>query len=586
MPFGAAGTVVKGTGTTCNVPVPAGVAAGKLVKIIIYLQVADAVTSTDFVQKYDISTSPTTRGGFRVLWKRATANDSGTYTVNWTNSSLFEAWAVVHSGIHSNGDPFETANNSQSTSNTATTIGTGAITNAFTCDVCCVYSNHATNAGAWTPDASQTERFEDGANPPGHLMMSSQDSIAPSSPASKVATLTGTTGNSLPKGLIYGLRTESVPTAPKVLGYAELTTGDVSWTYLSTSDSRTSQEIRINGGTPISLGAGDSTYHITGLTNETVYTVEVRGINVVGTGPWSVIKRIITGSSIGGVNRRYFTAVQSWTPPAGVTSVKRLIVGGAGAGGTHPTGATTGGGGAGAGGVDEDLAESVTPGVPIDVVGGLGGIGQVLVGATWQGNNGELSKFGSTICDGGGGGGTNVASSDADGVAGGSGGGAGGTGGGGASTIGGAATGNGLGNAGGNGFNTAINGNTRAGGGGGGAAAAGTNGSSQNGGEGGDGYLYDTSVFGTLIGASNRVAAGGGGGRNNSSGGTVGVGGLGGGANGAFNNAPASAGTDLTGSGGGGGGNDPNSGRGSDGFVVLVWEDPAEQTSYWGIKAA
>lgn len=584
MPFGAAGTVVKGTGTTCDVPVPSGVAAGTLVKIIIYLQVADAVTSDDFVQKYDISTSPTTRGGFRVLWKRATASDAGTYTVNWTNSSLFEAWAVVHNGIHSNGDPFETANSSQASSSTATTIGTNPITNTFPCDVCCVYSNHATNAGGWTPEASQTERFDDGANPPGHLMMSSTDSVSPGTQGTKVATLVGTTGGSFPKAMIYGLRTATAPEAPTITGNATASHDaiDATWTYSATSDSVASVEVRINGGTPIALGAVTS-YQFTGLSPETIYTIEVRGINSVGTGPWSNAKIVLTGSTVSGVTRRYFCSDSSWTPPAGVTSVKRLIIGGGGSGGS---GGNSGGGG-GAGGVDEDSAEVVTPGTPIAITVGEGGL--AVAGSSGQGNPGGSSSFGSTSVDGGGYGGA-AAGSVVNGGPGASGGGGGGTGGGGASALGGTASGNGTGNNGGNGFVTTTNGHTRAGGGGGGASSVGTAASSQNGGEGGEGLDFSAD-YGTLFGDSGKVAAGGGGGRNNTSGnGTVGLGGVvGNGGDGGFSNTVAESAPHTTGSGGGGGGLGQPSGAGGDGIVVLIFEEAGEepeQQAYWGLLAS
>lgn len=598
MTFRSAGAGVRGTGTSAAIPVPAGVAANDIVVIQLYVQSADAIASFNFAAlgftvKTDTGTlNAVARGRLITAWKRLTGADAGTYTVTWTTSALYTGFAEAHLGINQGIDPWDAVASIIGGSTTTVSFA-HTLTTSKLGDLIVVATSHATNGGDFTPAPSgMTESYDSFASfGVGNMGAYYQDAVAPGA-QSKTTTTTGTTGSTYVRGFIGLLKDATVPEEPiDVRGYAELTTGDVSWNYPDTSDPRTSQEIRLNGGTPITLGAADSTYHITGLTNETVYEVEIRGINSFGAGPWSFIKRIITGSSVGGVNRLYFTAVQTWTPPAGVTSVKRLIVGGGGAGCGPVPGVSNAGGGGGAGGVDEDLADPVTPGVPIDVIGGHGGFGVTAI-APQKGVNGELSRFGSTICDGGGGGGCGSTSYIADGVDGGSGGGGGGTGGGGTSTFPGDPTGNGLGNVGGAGFNTTTNANTRSGGGGGGAASAGTAGGGANGGEGGDGYLYDTAVFGTLIGVSGRVAAGGGGGRNNTTGGTVGIGGAGGGGNGLFIGQTGGNATDLTGSGSGGGGDNLASRhyrRASDGFVVLVWEDPEEETtqkSYWGILVA
>lgn len=50
----------------------------------------------------------------------------------------------------------------------------------------------------------------------------------------------------------------------------------------------TTQEVRVNGGAPITIGTVDD-HLFTGLTNGTSYTIEVRGKNRGGTSPWSSV---------------------------------------------------------------------------------------------------------------------------------------------------------------------------------------------------------------------------------------------------------------------------------------------------------
>jgi hypothetical protein len=117
-----------------------------------------------------------------------------------------------------------------------------------------------------------------------------------------------------------------------------------------------------------------------------------------------------------------FTSSQSWTVPAGVTSVEVLTVGGGGSGGS--IGTLEGGGGGGAGGYVHTTL-SVTPGAVIPIVVGAGGAAS---GLNVQGADGVSSSFNSTaIAYGGGGGGGDVATVvSGGGLGGGGGGGSGG----------------------------------------------------------------------------------------------------------------------------------------------------------------
>ena len=254
----------------------------------------------------------------------------------------------------------------------------------------------------------------------------------------------------------------------------------------------------------------------------------------------------------------------TWSVPAGVNSVRVLVVAGGGGGGGYLTS-----GGGGAGGVLHEVGFAVTPGATLNISVGKGGATGTNAwnqpGNYNNGANGDDSVFGSLTAVGGGGGGGGGTNSQIGnpGSAGGSGGGGGrcwvtcNTG----STAnsnkhaGGAGTA-GQGNAGGHAW-------FMSGAGGGGAGAAGADDIYGFAGNGGDGVSVDISGSATYYGG------GGGGGTENTT--TRATGGLGGGglgaATGNINGADGTAGT----GGGGGGVRDGNGGNGGSGVVIVRW---------------
>jgi hypothetical protein len=249
--------------------------------------------------------------------------------------------------------------------------------------------------------------------------------------------------------------------------------------------------------------------------------------------------------------------VRNWTVPAGVTSVKVLVVAGGGGGGSSNSIRTGGAGGGGGVAVAPNYA--VTPGANVVVITGAGGFGA----NCGNGNKGGNSTFGSIGTYGGGGGSGCVA---AEGI--------GGSGGGGHFRAGGRsniysvpAGVTGYGNAGGA---AGTDYNTGGGGGGGGATQAGSPGTGAGadgtGGNGGEGIVNSFRTDSPIVYGS------GGGGQGYS---IQGVGGT---------NAGKGCGTDASGSGGahgtnetggGGGGGWMNctqgqsAGRGGSGIVVV-----------------
>jgi hypothetical protein len=239
-----------------------------------------------------------------------------------------------------------------------------------------------------------------------------------------------------------------------------------------------------------------------------------------------------------------------WTVPAGVTSVRALIVAGGGGGGSDN------GGGGGGGGVIANSSVTVTPGASMNIVVGAGGAGAV--NASSVASNGGNSSFASLVARGGGGGGS------IDNTAGADGGSAGGR----------AANRNQIAESaivttspaqGNNGGGKTAGG--FGGGGGGGATSAGSSGGSNIGGNGGDGLNSDIDEnFQEL-----RTYGGGGGGGGDSN--TPGSGGNGGGGAGSWRgDAAPTAGEDGYGGGGGGAGGSIAGGlgaRGGSGVVIL-----------------
>jgi MSHA biogenesis protein MshQ len=265
-----------------------------------------------------------------------------------------------------------------------------------------------------------------------------------------------------------------------------------------------------------------------------------------------------TTTDVGGDVVHTFTSDGTFTPPAGVTSVRYLVVGGGGGGGAWR------GGGGGAGGYLAASGFAVTALTPYNIV--VGGSGAGAPGGTdnSRGSNGGNSSFDSITALGGGGGGIGENTNNGGGD-GGSGGGEGGAG------IGGAqGPGSGTGGQGNNG-GAAFNNNAaapRAGGGGGGAGAVGQAATNGQGGNGGTGVSDDITGTGTFY-------AGGGGGASNSGGDGTGGNGGGGAGNTNGNGQDGIANTGGGGGGAGGGFQSTNSGgAGGSGIVVIRYIPP------------
>lgn len=267
-----------------------------------------------------------------------------------------------------------------------------------------------------------------------------------------------------------------------------------------------------------------------GLAPFTTYFVRAFASNAMFTGYGAELEVSTNNSLVFNVTGSY-----TWTVPNDVTEIEVLVVGGGGASGASSgqTGGHYNGGGGGAGGVIHETAFSVTPGTPMSIIVGAGGLGVVL----GNGFSGSHSAFGELIAFGGGGGGEY----GQDGLPGGSGGGGGRDGG-----VGGLGT-PGQGNDGGS--------EDSGGGGGAGEPASGI--------DGGHGVLI------AILDPPTYYGGGGGGTGASSIGGNGGLGGGGDGRNSLDYPGDGEDGEPNTGGGGGGAGVGYRSGDGGSGIVII-----------------
>lgn len=125
--WGAAGlSSGGGSGTTCNCPVPSGVAANHIVTVPLYVEVAQAVTPpSGFAEAPD---SPVIITGsqahyLHVFWKRATGSDSGNYTFTIASGLAWRLGiAARFTGCVTTGNPWDvTVSASKNTTTDAVT---------------------------------------------------------------------------------------------------------------------------------------------------------------------------------------------------------------------------------------------------------------------------------------------------------------------------------------------------------------------------------------------------------------------------------------------------------------------------------
>jgi len=304
------------------------------------------------------------------------------------------------------------------------------------------------------------------------------------------------------------------------------------------------------------------------LINRAANSLAQTDLSLVGSPSWQDVSGVAVSGpyTIATFPRSYINSVGGWRAPAGVRSVRYLVVAGGGAGGA--AGGNDGSGGGGAGGVLAGTFSLSASSYSVTV--GAGGASSSSSAsshnpANFNGGNSTISGASlTTITSIGGGSGSSESSITRTASNGGSGGGAGGHSG---------TRGTGTAGQGNNGGSATLPGD----GGGGGAGAPGGNGNSANGGTparaGGIGILND------ITGTNTYYGGGGGASGDARNGSTGGAGGLGGGGNGAAatsGSAPTNGEPNTGGGGGGAAGTIPvgsvkATGAGGSGIIILRW---------------
>lgn len=161
---GVAGATLAGaSGTTAAVAVPAGVTAGQIILVDLYLEASRAVTAPAGFTEIG-TVAATTKTWHHRFWKRATAADSGTYDFTWTTATFRRAVAVRYPGCIATGTPYDVgtgapvnaARSAAGTASPAVALTTQGV------DRLVVHSATSFAAGTWTQQTGFTERYDSG----------------------------------------------------------------------------------------------------------------------------------------------------------------------------------------------------------------------------------------------------------------------------------------------------------------------------------------------------------------------------------------------------------------------------------------
>ncbi len=515
-PFVVNGTFTPGTGKIEYSGTGTSIANTTYYNLKVSGSVTGSTTAT-VTNNLEVTGTLTPSAGTITLNNGSSLTNSGTLTFyNLTTASSATVTANVSysvAGTLTNGTSATlTSNTGTQTFNNGSTISNGGTQLTF---------NNLTIASSATVTANTSYTVS------GTLTVSSSATLAPTS---GTITLTGT-------GTPLSVSGTFNPSSTNVVQYTGSTANITATTYkslilggtgtytLSNSNWRLDGDLTITSGATITKGTGTITFGnsantvtLTGnATNSDLGTVVIGDAShakVVNLGSSVKLTSVnitsgatlslngsntltITANNVSYSQTDTYTSSNTWTAPAGVTSVDVETWGGGGGGGSWDSYNGIGGPGGGGGAYSKQTGISVTPGNGYTVT--VGGGGTAGIGSDVSGGNGGDSWFsttGTVLAKGGGGGYYSGYYSN--------------------STAGGAA-GSGVGTtkySGGNGYATSFSDGYGGAGGGAGDSANGSNANFQNGGAGGSaggGNGGNSALSGTCT-AGSTIGGGGGGG--------------------------------------------------------------------------
>lgn len=283
--YEASGAELAGaTRTTSAVPVPAGVASGKIVLVHLYTEITSAITATGFTE-ITFSPTPQTTAPHsitrqRVFWKRATGADTGTYSFTHA-SSYTSGGATLYSGVIGSGTPVEVLASAQRSSNGTVTPTVTGITGGA--DRLLVYGATNFYEATWTAPSGFTKVLD---NPTDETMVAVKGQAA----AGSTGPLTSSSSSSgeqtvtlialIPASVTVDTTAPSVPTGVNATATGD-TTATISWNP-STDDIGVTGYTVYRGGVSIASGVTSTSYSDSGLTGSTAYSWTVSAQDAAG----------------------------------------------------------------------------------------------------------------------------------------------------------------------------------------------------------------------------------------------------------------------------------------------------------------
>lgn len=152
--------------TSANVPVPPSVGSNSIILVHLEIEAASSLVVNRPAGFVELTPAPATTGNItsqRLFWKRASANDSGTYNFTWSGSYWRCAVASRYEGCITTGTPFDTGTGAPvSATSSGTSVGSTPNVSLTTTvnDCLVVWIGACYNEGAWTPPTNWTERFD------------------------------------------------------------------------------------------------------------------------------------------------------------------------------------------------------------------------------------------------------------------------------------------------------------------------------------------------------------------------------------------------------------------------------------------
>lgn len=163
--FGSVGTYLQGSVASADIAVPAGVTAGDVIVIPIFINGATTLTglASGFAEApgspiQNVSGEP---HGLHVVWKRATGADTGVYSFPMSATDFMSSGALRYTSVVGTGSPWDVTTSGNGNDTSSTTTPPVSVTTTGL-DRLLLFAGTNWSGGGWTPPAGFTERIDSG----------------------------------------------------------------------------------------------------------------------------------------------------------------------------------------------------------------------------------------------------------------------------------------------------------------------------------------------------------------------------------------------------------------------------------------